>query len=190
MTDQMIGPLTAAEWLSFLLLDGDAIDRNPLPPCCPDAGLARAAVFEVLRAGADPGRCGTQLRYVWPIVEDHIGVPITDPAVPAVLRKLFAAYVADRPIPTRVEYEHALTRAAVQNPDQARAFITAIPAAWNVDSSEGRVYAVARVGAAFVAAVPDPADRGRLVGELADTVGMTGEDVALIVDVADAGAPA
>lgn len=184
-----IGPLTASEWMTFFLInDGD--ERNPLPVCCSNLSEVRTAILAVLRNGGDPQVCGQYLAQVWPVVEEHFG-PTSEGGepMPPILVKLYDAYVAGRPAID--DREQAMARIMAQPPGLVRQFLVEVPKTWDLDTAEGRIRAVARLGGGFVAFVLDRDERVALVHELAKVVGMPCEDVALIVEAfrADNGLP-
>jgi hypothetical protein len=182
-TDPLIGPLTPTEWLSFFRLDDEISDTNPLPACCANVSEVRDAIFKVLRVGGDPAICWMYLTGVWHIVEQHLGLPITDPQVPAALRKLYETYVAPHADAVgNVDREEATARIMQQPADSLRTLMASIPEAWDVDTAEGRMRAVARLASGFLAYVYDQGERSQLARELAKAVGMAYEDVALVVD--------
>jgi len=183
-TDEIqIGPLTPAEWLSFLLLDGPGSYRNPLPACCAAVSEVRDAVFATLRRGGDPETCWMRLTGVWDVVQSHLGLPITDERVPAALRKLYETYVAPHAdMIGRIDQPESIARIAQMDPSRVRMMIAAIGEVWDVDTAEGRIHAVSRIADAFLAYVYDQGERTQLARELGKAVGMAYEDVALVVD--------
>lgn len=179
----MIGPLTATEWASLCLLDDHPRgEENPLPACCANISAFRDDLLAAMRAGGDPDICWRAIASGWDVVESHLGVPITDPQVPATLRKIYHAYVAGRPVRDAADREQGFARMLAQNPDTVRVYLGEIHKAWDVDTGEGRIRAVQRIGGAFVAYVEDLSERTQLIRELAAVVGMEYEHVALVVD--------
>lgn len=175
-----IGPLTAAEWMTFFLID-DGDERNPLPVCCAAVSEVRNAILDVLRAGGDPQVCGHYLAQLWPTVEQHFGPGSgCNRPLPPALAKLHQTYVAGRPLLD--DPEQALARIMAQHPSVVRQFLVEVPKVWDLDTVEGRIRAAARLGGGFVAFVLDRDERAVLLHELAKVVGMTYEDVALIVE--------
>jgi len=178
-----IGPLTVEEWASFFYLDDHPMaDENPLPPCCGNISDARDAIADALRVGGDPDVCWISIAQAWPLVEGHLAVPIESEDVPLALRKIYKAYVEGRDISRYADAE-GKARIMQQRTDLVRDILELIPENFNLDTVEGRMRAVARAGGAFVAYVYDQAERTALIRELATTVGMPYEDVAMMVDV-------
>lgn len=174
----MIGPLTAEEWVSFALPGDD--ERNPLPSGCGDVSEVRDAVFAALRMGGDPIICWRSIAAVWDIVEGHLVDGIEHPDVPAALRKLYNAYVAGRIRPDRSEgYAHLFERKA----HEIQQFVDAAPDAWDLDTREGRMRALTRLGGAFVGFVLHPTERYAMVKKLAEVVGFEPQEVCFAVDV-------
>lgn len=177
-----IGPLTATEWATlFLPDDHPRADENPLPACCADISEVRSALLTAFRMGGDPTICWLRIAEVWPIVLSHLGTPIDDPIVPATLRKIYYAYVCGRNL-RELGRGEGKARILAQDPARVRQILATVGEAWPVDTAEGRVRAVARVGGTFVAYVADLGERSQLIRELAGAVGMSYEDVALVVD--------
>ncbi len=179
----MVGPLTPDEWMSFFYLDDHPLaDQNPLPQCCANISGLRDALHDALRVGGDPDICWRSITAAWgPAIDGHLQVPITDPSVPPALRKVYDAYVAGRPAPAGLT-EQGRARMMQQRPDMVRDLIESVED-WDVDTVEGRVRVVARIGGRFLGYVLDPAERTTLIRELAAAVGMPYEDVAMMVDM-------
>lgn len=176
----LLGPLTADEWVS--LARGDEDQNSPLPVCCAEISEVRDAIFETLRAGADPDLFWRSIASVWDIVEAH--PPLAEHPT---MRKLYAAYVQGRVRPNRNE---SFAYLFAQTADQVGAYLDLVgvdkdgnSSGLDVSTREGQVRALASVGGRHVAYILDPGERDRAVALLAARIHLPESTVELVVDV-------
>ncbi len=185
MTDPIvIGPLTAEEWASLFLVNGEDGDdeRNPLPACCGPISNVRGALADVLRIGGLTELGQLRLAPVW---DDIYGCLDRDEVMAnPVLRKLYDAYVAGRdPVPDDAEaYEQFRAKPL----DQVKQMLDTVDhpdSLFQLDTREGRMHALVRMAGAFVAYVVDDDERQEAAFILAEKLGMDPVRVCLVVDV-------
>lgn len=149
----LIGPLTAAEWVSLRLTSGP----DDILYCCADTSEVRDAVFQTLRSGAGPDT-GVHLRAVWHFVEAHDTL-----GEHPLIRKLYDHYVAGQP-PAPSDADLAVFLAP--DPGTAEAFLSAAPQLWDTTDPVAARTALGRL-AGKLNAHPDPAVREDYIGRVA-----------------------
>lgn len=172
MTDtteqDLIGPLTAAEWAQFRLQDAD---DQVLPPCCGEVSDLRDAIFDLLRMGGDE-MYGAHLRSIWDIVDanglgDH-----------PLFQKLHAYYVAGRSAgPSDARMAEFLTA----DPGLAEGLLKAAPEAWDLKDPVAVRTALGRLTGKMYA-TPDKATRDGYMREIVRLTGFSDDQVRLVFD--------